>query len=134
MYEFCIYTPGEDDYWGQFPSFKELMDYLKVAVPGLQYDSKNSNEYRARYTAGDVMVIVIEPQRPDVRGWLKNHGFADFTCVHHTFESYENETLNRGGTRVEIAGDVASVCCPAKRFNLMAVETDKIPEIVEELI
>lgn len=134
MYEFCIYTPGEEDYWGQFSSYKELMDYLNVAVPGLQYDPKNSNEYRSRYTAGDVLVIVTEPQRPDVRGWLKNNGFASFTCVHHNFESYENDLLNHGGTRVEIVGDVASVWCPAKRFNLMAVETNKIPEIVGELI
>lgn len=57
--EFCIYTPNEPDYWGQFGTSKEMFAYLKAHYPDHQYDSKISNAHYARYRAANGVLIVI---------------------------------------------------------------------------
>ncbi len=67
-YDFCIYTPGEPDYWGQFESQRELFEYLSLAVPGFNphecYRPTESNEFRANYRVGDTLIVVMEPVVP----------------------------------------------------------------------
>ena len=57
--EFCIYTPDQPDYWGQFNTGNEMRAYLKQHYPDHQYDSKISNAHYARYHAANGVLIVI---------------------------------------------------------------------------
>ncbi len=56
--EFCVYTPDQPDYWGEFRTRKELFAFMDEHFPGYTYDSKNSNQLQARYTCGGVLIIV----------------------------------------------------------------------------
>ena len=61
MLDFCIYEPGKQDYWGQFEHTNDLWAFLEKAVPGfsaIKHYDKSSNEYRARYNVGDVMIVI----------------------------------------------------------------------------
>lgn len=61
-YDFCIYTPAESPYWGQFDSQKELFDYLTLAVPGFvpheHLRPDECTECRANYRVGNTLVII----------------------------------------------------------------------------
>jgi len=61
-YDFCIYTPNEPDYWGQFDNQRELFDYLSLAVPGFvpheHLRPEESTEFRANYRVGSTLVVV----------------------------------------------------------------------------
>ena len=56
--EFCLYTPGQSDYWGEFKTQAELFAWMNANVPGYQYDAKTSNPARAFYRSGELLVVV----------------------------------------------------------------------------
>jgi hypothetical protein len=68
--DFCIYTPNERDYWGQFDSQKELFDYLALAVPGFvpheHLQVKECTEFRANYRVGDTLIVVLEVKEKEL--------------------------------------------------------------------
>jgi len=55
--EFCLYEPGQEDYWGQFGSQKELFDWMKL-VGNFEYDAKSSNPNHAFYRDGEKLIVV----------------------------------------------------------------------------
>jgi hypothetical protein len=61
-YDFCIYTSGEPDYWGQFDSQKDLFQYLSLAVPGFSPHEHlcQSTEQKANYRVGNTLITVLE--------------------------------------------------------------------------
>ena len=61
--DFCIYTPNEEDYWGQFEKSSDLFSFLETAVPGFKahsaYDPKNSGKSTTHYRVNDTLIVVI---------------------------------------------------------------------------
>ncbi len=65
---------------------------------------------------------------------MQSLGFTSFHVLGSTWESWEDSTLASGGIRIEIDGDVASVWCPAKGYNNLAMPTADVLPVVCRLI